>query len=74
MKTPMNHPDQTRYIFPELWSASHTDHIANLEQALLKNGRELERVKEELDRRSLRLLTQEQWDEIMRQFNAQNPT
>ena len=39
-------PDPTRYIFHELFSPSHTDHVANLEQALFVTQRELDQYKE----------------------------
>ena len=42
----MNPTNRTRYIFPELYSPSHTDHVANLEQALFVSQRELAQYKE----------------------------
>jgi hypothetical protein len=39
--------DPTRYRFPGLWSPSHTDHVANLEKALVEQEDRLQAVEKE---------------------------
>lgn len=64
--------DPTRYRFPSLWSASHTDHISNLEKALAavqavaqSRADHVIRLEQEIQRLEKELNLRNQWLEMM---------